>query len=76
MFIILTMISGNKIRINTNLIESYCEITKESYYCDDSYLGKTALIPVGMRECDKPYIVDETVEEVDNIIIFTKEMGI
>lgn len=66
MFIKLHLLNGEDIRINSDAIESYGEITENTY--ESSFVGATYIVPIGLRDDEKGYAVTETVRAIDRML--------
>lgn len=67
MFIKLTLMNDEPVRINFDHIESYGIITKTTNQAHQKYIGYTYLLPVGMKEEDC-YVVKEAPQEIDVLL--------
>lgn len=71
-FIKLTLSTGSKARINFDLVESYGTIDDSSYgytsHMYNKFNGLTYVVFNGMRDDEMPYIVKETVEQIDELV--------
>lgn len=69
MFFNLTLANDEKIRINFEKVESYLPVTQKNWASvGTQFLGLTAIIPCNLPNDTEPYIVKETVQEIDKMV--------